>query len=100
MDKLGYRKLVAFDSVGADLFPVYHTNVMMTIGTGVAIVCAESIRDDAQRRLVLVRCRRCPRACLAALCISRVCLCGYCTDLGCMRRHVSLAKPKRGALRL
>jgi hypothetical protein len=28
---------------------VYHTNVMMAIGTGVAIVCAESVKDAGER---------------------------------------------------
>ena len=33
--------------------PVYHTNVMMAIGTGWAVVCAESITDAAERKAVL-----------------------------------------------
>ena len=32
---------------------VYHTNVMMAIGTGVAIVCAESVRDSGERANLL-----------------------------------------------
>ncbi len=32
---------------------VYHTNVMMAIGTGVAIVCAESVADERERRRLL-----------------------------------------------
>ncbi len=32
---------------------VYHTNVMMAIGTGVAIVCAESVADAKERQHLL-----------------------------------------------
>lgn len=33
----------AFDSKGA---PIYHTNVMMSVGTSFAVVCSASIRED------------------------------------------------------
>ena len=47
----GYQSLVfeAFDKNG---FPVYHTNVMMCIGSGYAVVCTESI-PKGQRQKVL-----------------------------------------------
>ena len=32
---------------------MYHTNVMMAIGTGVAIVCAESVADSQERQRLL-----------------------------------------------
>lgn len=32
---------------------VYHTNVMMAIGTGVAIVCDESVTDAKERKRLL-----------------------------------------------
>lgn len=34
------------DPAGAD---VYHTNVMMAIGTDVAVVCLEAVPDAAER---------------------------------------------------
>lgn len=37
--------------------PVYHTNVLMSVGTEVAVVGSGMIRDDAQRRAVLDRLR-------------------------------------------
>lgn len=40
------------DTAGAD---VYHTNVMMAIGTDVAVVCAEAVPDDKQRKHLLER---------------------------------------------
>lgn len=37
---------------------MYHTNVMMAVGTGVAIVCADSVRDPKERQHLLVGGRR------------------------------------------
>ena len=37
---------------------VYHTNVMMALGTGVAIVCAESVKDAGERRRLLSALRK------------------------------------------
>lgn len=53
VDRMGYNRLVAFRSTDLRKKPVYHTNVMMAIGTDVAIVCAESVRDDKERRNLL-----------------------------------------------
>lgn len=55
VSSLGYKGLVAFDSIDSRDHRVYHTNVMMAIGTGVAIVCGESIRDNKQRQHLFVR---------------------------------------------
>ncbi len=47
----GYR-VVAFNaSVGAGQ-PVYHTNVMMSLGRQLAVLCSDSIGDLAERRAV------------------------------------------------
>jgi hypothetical protein len=47
----GYR-LVAFDaSLGTG--PVYHTNVLMSLGRHFAILCSEAISDPAARRAVV-----------------------------------------------
>lgn len=32
---------------------VYHTNVMLCVGTDVAIVCAEGVTDDSDRKRLL-----------------------------------------------
>jgi hypothetical protein len=37
---------------------VYHTNVMMAIGTGVAVVCADSVQDASERARLLASLRR------------------------------------------
>jgi hypothetical protein len=49
---LGYR-VVAFDAAGPDGRPAYHTNVLMAIGEGFAVVCADSIADAGQRAAVI-----------------------------------------------
>lgn len=52
---LGYKDLVTFHSTDLRRKSVYHTNVMMAIGTDVAIVCAESVADEKERRHLLAR---------------------------------------------
>jgi len=43
---------ISFDSVDALGVPVYHTNVVMTVGRTFAMICLESIPDEAQRKMV------------------------------------------------
>jgi len=50
----GYEA-VAFDTADDDGRPVYHTNVMMSIGTHFVVLCPQAIRDSRQRRAVLTR---------------------------------------------
>jgi hypothetical protein len=50
--RLGYR-VVAFDALGPDGRPAYHTNVLMAIGERFAVVCAAAIPDAGERALVL-----------------------------------------------
>lgn len=51
---LGYEPL-AFTAVDAAGIPVYHTNVLMSIGTDFAVVCEESIAQAGQREAVRAR---------------------------------------------
>ncbi|KAF5835837.1 Amidinotransferase-domain-containing protein [Dunaliella salina] len=51
--ELGYKDLVTFRSTDLRGKSVYHTNVMMAIGSGVAIVCAESVKDASERHRLL-----------------------------------------------
>jgi len=50
-------ELMTFDAVDAGGTAVYHTNVVMAIGTGFAVVCSESIVGDAHRAAVLSKLR-------------------------------------------
>lgn len=47
--------VMAFDAVGPDGTPIYHTNVLMSVGDGFAVVCAEAIADPHERQAVLTR---------------------------------------------
>jgi hypothetical protein len=49
--------LMTFDAVDASGTAVYHTNVLMAIGTGFAVVCAESITTLSHRAAVLGKLR-------------------------------------------
>jgi len=49
---LGYDKMVTFHAFDENGRPIYHTNVLMAIGTHFAIVCMESIRDESERETV------------------------------------------------
>lgn len=46
---------VVFDSTDTNNNFIYHTNVMMAIGTQVAIVCLESIKNEDEREKVISR---------------------------------------------
>jgi hypothetical protein len=50
-------ELVAFEAVGADSQPVYHTNVVMAIGSGFAVVCGEAIAQPLHRDAVFNKLR-------------------------------------------
>ena len=50
--RMGYEALT-FDAVDRDGHPIYHTNVMMSVGTPFALVCTEAIRDPHARERVL-----------------------------------------------
>jgi hypothetical protein len=52
--QLGYE-VVTFDAADAAGQPIYHTNVMMAVGSGFALVCSAAIGSAAQRAAVLAR---------------------------------------------
>jgi len=43
----------SFQNVNRRKKPIYHTNVMMSIGTDIAIICLDSIVDKTERSLVV-----------------------------------------------
>lgn len=53
--QLANYEIIAFTTAGADGRPMYHTNVMISIGAGFAVVCAETIVDAEKRHAVLQR---------------------------------------------
>lgn len=50
-NKIGYKlvEFTSFDKQGK----IYHTNVMLSIGENIAVVCSEAIKSDTERTLVL-----------------------------------------------
>jgi hypothetical protein len=44
---------IHFHAYDEAAYPIYHTNVMMAIGEGFAVVCPETIADDSERSFVL-----------------------------------------------
>ncbi len=55
--------VVAFEATDSTGYPIYHTNVLMAVGTRFAAVCATCVREDA-RAAVLERLRMSGRALL------------------------------------
>ncbi len=49
---LKYKPIV-FHATDAEGVPIYHTNVMMSIGRQQAVICSDVIRDSTERRQVL-----------------------------------------------
>lgn len=50
--RLDYE-VIAFEAVDKNGAPIYHTNVLMNVGEGLAVVCAEAISRDDQREAVI-----------------------------------------------
>lgn len=51
-DRLNYAPVI-FHSYDENGVLVYHTNVMMCIGKGFAVICLETINDESERKLVV-----------------------------------------------
>jgi hypothetical protein len=51
---LGYETH-AFDATDRDGHKIYHTNVLLSIGTRFAVLCSSALRDEAQRRQAIDR---------------------------------------------
>ena len=53
--QLGYEVVSfhALQDVDGVLLPIYHTNVMMSVAQELVILCADSIKDEAERNLVI-----------------------------------------------
>lgn len=50
--RLGF-KAVLFDAVDEMNQPIYHTNVLMCVGTSFAVVCLDAIKDDNDQEILL-----------------------------------------------
>ncbi len=54
-EKFDYEpvKFIAYQTVGEERLPIYHTNVMMCVADQYAIICADSINDPEERKCVI-----------------------------------------------
>lgn len=50
---MGYVNAVTFHATDVAGVPIYHTNLVMAVGTGVAVVCSEAVDDADERRRLL-----------------------------------------------
>ena len=50
--QLGYE-IVSFEATDDQERPIYHTNVLMSVGTGFAVICSEAIKARTKRARVL-----------------------------------------------
>lgn len=60
---LGYQPVI-FRANGSDGVPVYHTNVMMCVGSQFILVCLDSITTEAEKELVIASISRSGKALL------------------------------------
>lgn len=51
-------EIVVFEASDRDGFALYHTNVLLTLGSGFAVFCSEAIRDVVERHRILSRLER------------------------------------------
>ncbi len=60
--EFGYEPVVfkAAQTVEDSFADIYHTNVMMSVGDGLAILCAEAIRDETERGKVIQKLQDAP----------------------------------------
>lgn len=58
-EEFGYEAEIftASQTVGDNLADIYHTNVMMSVGENIAVLCAEAIRNEKERGNVIRRLR-------------------------------------------
>ena len=53
--------VISFEAVDEQQRPIYHTNALMAVGTGFAVICAAAIRAPAKRAAVIAALRGCGR---------------------------------------
>lgn len=73
--QLGYRT-VTFRCVDKHESTVYHTNVMMSVGTGFAVVCVEGVRDEIAARQLIESLRESGKTIIEISCEQMAAMCG------------------------
>ncbi|KKD60601.1 amidinotransferase [Grimontia sp. AD028] len=52
VNRAGFKEVIYFDTRMSSGSPVYHTNVMMAVGEGFAVICDEIIEEFERRRVL------------------------------------------------
>lgn len=86
----------AFSTLGGSSIPIYHTNVMMSIGTTFAMVCVDSITDREQREQVCERLVRSGKTIISISVEQMMDYAGNVLQLRSTRGHGVLAMSTRG----
>ena len=70
----GYTPVIfnASQMVDGQSYPIYHTNVMLSIGDTFAIVCVDAIRDDAEKGRVLDSLLKCGKSTIIPISIEQM----------------------------
>jgi hypothetical protein len=60
-DLMGFESHVfyAYQTINGERLPIYHSNVMMSIGENLAILCADCIDDESERENVISALKKC-----------------------------------------
>ena len=51
-EKIGYKGFI-FSATNVDSFPIYHTNVIMSVAKNYTLICSEAIADPLERSIVI-----------------------------------------------
>jgi hypothetical protein len=62
-DLMGFESNVfrAYQTLNGERLPIYHTNVMMSIGENIAILCADCIDDQSEKQNVISVLKKCDK---------------------------------------
>ena len=74
-------QLVTFEAYDSANHPIYHTNVMLWIGTTVAAICAEAITDSLERDRIIKEMRVSGREVLLLSMLEMQAFAGNCLEL-------------------
>jgi hypothetical protein len=77
---MGYT-IIEFETIDWDRKPVYHTNIVMTIGKQFAIICSEVIRFEEEKQIVLSSLKNSGRQVIIISFVQMHNFCAYCLQV-------------------
>jgi len=79
--RAGFTRVVAFSAADERGLPIYHTNVLLSVGTGHAVLCADCVRDGGERAALLQALRESGRRVVEISCSQMAAFCGNVLEL-------------------